>query len=148
MKGKFFLAHEAETEAAGREIGKRLRPGDIIKITGPLGAGKTTLARGIAAELGVDPGEVHSPTFSLVHEYEGRTNLIKHCDFYRLPENSELEDFGGLEFFASDAIFLVEWPERFRHWEALDRRRLWSADLAHDAKGRVLVFSSITQIVD
>jgi tRNA threonylcarbamoyl adenosine modification protein YjeE len=138
-----FLPNAEATEAWGRKWAAQLRPGHIVKITGPLGAGKTTLVRGVVEALGGNPHSVHSPTFSLVHQYATPTVLINHCDFYRLPENSELEDFGGLEFFESDSIFLIEWPERIRLWESINPKRLLEVDLQHDADGRRLKWKSM-----
>jgi tRNA threonylcarbamoyladenosine biosynthesis protein TsaE len=132
------IATPEAMEEFGREFAARLAPGSIVKITGPLGAGKTTLVRGVVAGLGGNPEAVHSPTFSLVHDYASPSFSIKHCDFYRLPENSELEEFGGLEFFDSDSIYLIEWPERFRLWGSITSDRLLEADLQHDAGGRVV----------
>jgi len=137
-----FVPDADAMEALGKKFSQRLTPGSIVKITGPLGAGKTTFVRGVVAGLGGNPDSVHSPTFSLVHDYTSPTHSIKHCDFYRLPENSELEEFGGLEFFDSDSIYLVEWPERFRLWESVTPGLLLEADLQHDALGRVARFSA------
>jgi tRNA threonylcarbamoyladenosine biosynthesis protein TsaE len=132
----------------GKKLVQALKPGSIVKITGPLGAGKTTLVRGVVAALGGNPDSVHSPTFGLVHQYATPTNSVFHCDFYRLPQDSELEDFGGLEFFESDSIFLIEWPERIRLWEYIIPSRLIIVDLQHDSGGRVLRTDALTQIVD
>jgi len=145
---QFFLTDAEATEAMGRKLVPALKPGAIVKITGPLGAGKTTLVRGIVAALGGNPDSVHSPTFGLVHQYETPSALVNHCDFYRLPQDSELEDFGGLEFFETNSIFLIEWPERTRLWEYIIPRRLIDVDLQHDSVGRVLRTNALTQIVD
>ena len=135
------LLSEDETVAFGVELAPRLRPGDIVKITGSLGAGKTTLVRGIVKGLGGDPEQVHSPTFALVHHYCGKKSEIIHCDFYRLPNSSDLEDFGGLEFFESDSIFLIEWPERIGLFQSTIPNRLLLVDLQADAHGRTLRLS-------
>lgn len=145
---QIFLPDTEATEAAGQSLGQALQAGSIVKITGPLGAGKTTFVRGVVAALGGNPDSVHSPTFGLVHEYGTPTVLIKHCDFYRLPQDSDLEDFGGLEFFESDSIFLIEWPERIRLWEYVTPRRLINVDLQHDSKGRIFRTDALTRIVD
>lgn len=145
---KKIVASPEAMEEFGRKFSQQLQAGDIVKITGPLGAGKTTMVRGIVAGLGGNPDSVHSPTFGLVHEYSSPTHSIKHCDFYRLPQGSELEDFGGLEFFDSDTIFLIEWPERFRLWESVTSGRLIEADLQHDAEGREVTVFGMTRIVD
>jgi len=100
------------TERAGRWVGERLRAGQTVALTGPLGAGKTTFVRGVAKGLGVDdPDEVHSPTYLLVVEHPGEPALL-HADAY-LPEKlaSFLED-GGLEYLLDPAkVVCVEWAE-------------------------------------
>ncbi len=107
-----FLPDEAATVEFGKKISTGFRPGDIVKLTGPLGAGKTTLVRGIMSGMGGNPAEVHSPTFSLMHEYSTPRTCIIHCDFYRLPAGNDLEDLGGLELFDAEKLVLVEWPEQ------------------------------------
>lgn len=137
--GPFFLPSEAETIQAGEALAAFLKPGDIVKITGPLGAGKTTWVRGLVAGLGGDPAQVHSPTFSLVHPYQGTRIPVMHCDFYRLPPGSELEDFGGAEFFDEPKIFLLEWPERVEQILSTIPQRILGADLRQNAQGRNLL---------
>lgn len=145
---EFFLPNPEATEAFGRKISPHLRPGDIVKITGPLGAGKTTLVRGIVAGLGGNPEEVHSPTFSLVHEYQSPICTINHCDFYRLPAGSELEEFGGPEFFEEEKIYFIEWPEQVRLPELPNPRRWIDLALRSDASGRIIRFPDCWGIVD
>ena len=103
-------ASEADTVAAGRTLGARLRPGDVVLVYGQLGAGKTALIRGIASALGIAPDEVSSPTFTLVHEYRGTATLY-HADLYRL-ERVAAEDLGLADFLAGGGIVAIEWPER------------------------------------
>ncbi len=86
-----------------------LKPGDVIGLSGPLGAGKTTFARMLLARLGAE-GEVPSPTFALVQSYATARFPVNHCDFYRL-EASELGEL-GLEDVLATAVTIVEWPER------------------------------------
>lgn len=104
---------ERETFAIGRDIGRLLKGGDVIALTGDLGAGKTTMAKGIAAGLSVDEAEanVTSPTFALVHEYEGREKIY-HMDWYRLEALKGADRDLAEECFDSGAVSLVEWPER------------------------------------
>ena len=105
---------EAETEAAGREIAHTLPPNAIVHLIGDLGAGKTFLARAIAAELGADPLEVSSPTFAIVHEYprDGAPPII-HIDGYRLSESRrEWFEIGIPEMLAAPGLKLIEWPKR------------------------------------
>lgn len=97
--------------ALGRQIASTLLPGAIVCITGELGAGKTVLCRGIADGLGVDPAEVRSPTFSIVHEYQGRTEVL-HFDCYRLDRAEEALQIGWDDYLAREAVTLIEWPER------------------------------------
>lgn len=103
---------EAETEAVARELASRLRPGDVVLLSGNLGAGKTTFVRGLAAGLGLDPDQVSSPTFTLLHEYRGARSTLYHADLYRLdaPATNDL----GLEELV-DGILAVEWPDRLTH---------------------------------
>lgn len=99
------------TEGLGVAIAARLFPGAVIALVGPLGAGKTTLVRSIAAALGVDRRQVFSPTFSLVHEYAGRLPVF-HFDTYRLPDAAAFADLGAAEYFADDGVCVVEWADR------------------------------------
>jgi tRNA threonylcarbamoyl adenosine modification protein YjeE len=109
---EFYLPNEAATIEFGQSLGSGMQQGEILLLEGHLGAGKTTLVRGIVAGLGGDSKQVHSPTFSLVHQYTGAQHKIFHCDFYRLQDNSLLEDLGGLDFFSEPGVFLVEWPSK------------------------------------
>jgi len=101
-----------ETIRLGKSIGGLLRPGDVVALIGDLGAGKTTLAKGIAAGAGVeDESEVTSPTFVLVNEYQGRFTVY-HADLYRLQESREVEDLGWEEIIFGEGISLLEWAEK------------------------------------
>src|SRR5579859_5326038 len=98
MTRTFDLPELAATEAFGRRLGGLLFPGAVVALIGPLGAGKTHLARAVAAGLGVrDPRVVTSPTFVLIQEYAGRLPIY-HFDAYRLRGESELADLGGQEY--------------------------------------------------
>ena len=100
----------AATAALGARIGSALRPGDLVALSGPLGAGKTELARAILRARGVT-GDVPSPTFTLVQPYETPGLTIHHYDLYRLKHAAELTEL-GLEDALDDGAALVEWPER------------------------------------
>lgn len=99
----------AETEAAGEELGRRLRTGDLVLLKGELGAGKTTFVRGMARGSG-SAAAVASPTFQLVRIYPGRLQLA-HVDLYRLEKSDELRDLGLEELLDAGAV-VVEWGER------------------------------------
>jgi tRNA threonylcarbamoyladenosine biosynthesis protein TsaE len=110
----YVCAAESDTERAGREIARTLAPDAVVHLVGDLGAGKTFLARAIAAELGADPHEVASPTFAIVHEYPrlGRPPII-HIDGYRLSESRrEWLEIGIPELLAGPGVKLIEWPKR------------------------------------
>jgi tRNA threonylcarbamoyladenosine biosynthesis protein TsaE len=110
---KLELASPAETERLGRVVGERLRPGDVVVLSGPLGAGKTVLARGIGAGLGVR-GPVTSPTFVIAREHPalpgGRGVPLVHVDAYRLGGIAELDDL-DLDTDLLTAAVVVEWGE-------------------------------------
>jgi tRNA threonylcarbamoyladenosine biosynthesis protein TsaE len=103
-------ADEDATRAFGERLGRLLEPGDVVCLSGDLGAGKTTLAQGIAAGLGVEE-PVSSPTFALVQEYAGRAPVF-HLDVYRLASLDELIDLGFPELWHAGGVILIEWPEQ------------------------------------
>jgi tRNA threonylcarbamoyladenosine biosynthesis protein TsaE len=107
---RLWSADETTTKAIGAALAGLLRPGDVVGLSGDLGAGKTRLVQGAAAALGVD-GPVLSPTFMLVREYDGDL-AVHHVDAYRLAGPLELEDLGLEEVLAADAVVFVEWADR------------------------------------
>jgi tRNA threonylcarbamoyladenosine biosynthesis protein TsaE len=110
----YFCPTEGDTEEAGREIARSLPPDAIVHLVGDLGAGKTFLARAIAAELGADPHEVASPSFAIIHEYPRRgAPPVIHIDGYRLSENRrEWLEIGIPEILSGPGVKLIEWPKR------------------------------------
>ena len=129
MKTLQLISHSAaETKKIGRILAKFLKAGDVVALEGGLGAGKTTLVKGIAKGLGVaSERAVSSPTFVLVHEYHGREKIF-HLDWYRLKSLADTDaDLAG-ECFALPAVTLVEWPERGE--DILPMRR-WRIRMSH-----------------
>jgi tRNA threonylcarbamoyladenosine biosynthesis protein TsaE len=106
-----FLADEDATVALGAALGRALDPGMVVYLSGDLGAGKTTLARGVLKGLGY-AGRVRSPTFTLVEVYEFSRLYLYHFDFYRFGDPSELDEAGFREYFDPRSVCLVEWPEK------------------------------------
>lgn len=109
--GRFETVSEDGTRALARELAGDLAAGSIILLTGDLGAGKTAFVRGLAEGLGLDPGDVTSPTFTLVHEYRGGGLPLVHVDLYRL-ERAELDEVGLDPDLAAQGVLAVEWAER------------------------------------
>lgn len=121
-----------ETEALAAEIATTLQAGDVIWLSGDLGAGKTTFVRGLAAGLGLDPEEVSSPTFALVHEHRGGRLDLFHVDLYRL-DRVAAGDLGLRELGVVRGVVVVEWPERL------------SGDLAPTLRVRINVVDDTTR---
>ena len=129
------LVTEEELAAEGERIGRALAPGAVILLEGELGAGKTTFARAIVRGLGGSDA-ASSPTYTLVHHYEGRRGPVYHIDCYRLRSPDEASDLDWETLGDADAL-LVEWPERGGAWipPATHRFRLHHVD---DAERRAL----------
>jgi tRNA threonylcarbamoyladenosine biosynthesis protein TsaE len=122
----------AETEALGARIAERLRPGDVVLLSGELGTGKTTLVRGACRALGV-PGPVTSPTFTIGQQYGGGRMPVSHLDLYRL-QSLEGEDPALLEdYLRPEGVAFVEWPAAGSG--KLDRPAL-EVRLAHESEAR------------
>jgi tRNA threonylcarbamoyladenosine biosynthesis protein TsaE len=105
------LPDEAATLALGRALAAGIRPGAIVHLSGPLGAGKTTLVRGLLGGLG-HAGPVRSPTWTVVEPYTVSKLDFYHIDFYRFTSSSEPSDSGLREYFDGRSVCLIEWPER------------------------------------
>ena len=102
---------ETETIAAGRDLAAQTNAGDVVLLTGDLGAGKTAFVRGLAEGLGIDPAEVTSPTFTLIQEYSGGRLPLHHVDLYRLKP-IEVDDLGLEELTVEGGLTAIEWPDR------------------------------------
>ena len=105
-----YTRTEDETRDLGRRIGEALGEHSVVSLRGPLGSGKTVIAKGIAQSLGITEAIV-SPTFTLVQEYEGK-HTLHHMDLYRIDSIEEFGGIGGEELLYSDGITLIEWSEK------------------------------------
>jgi tRNA threonylcarbamoyladenosine biosynthesis protein TsaE len=114
VRDEVVSSDEAVTEAFGRKLAQQLSPSDVVYLIGDLGAGKTTVARGLAAGLGAAAREVASPTFAILHEYadEGGAIVMRHLDLYRLADRAGDLEVLGLPDAVSGAPIAVEWPGR------------------------------------
>ena len=123
-------ASEQETRLLGASLARRLAPGDLVLVEGDLGTGKTAFVKGIAAGLGLDPEDVSSPSFALVHEHgpAGKPPLLVHGDLYRVLPGASIADLDLDE--REDAILAVEWPR-----PPLTERRAWRVVIRLEADG-------------
>lgn len=113
-----------ETFALAQKFAAKLKAGDVLALTGELGAGKTRFVQGLAAGLGVPRSSyVRSPSFTLMNEYSGGRFELYHFDFYRLNEQGELEDLGLDEYFFGSGVTVIEWADRFKG--ALPAKTKW-----------------------
>ena len=113
MSEKRYVTHATdETIALGERLGAQLRPGDVLVLTGDLGAGKTQLTKGIAAGMGIED-DVTSPTFNILMVYDGGELPLYHFDLYRLDDPDQLEDTGLYDLLDGDGVCVIEWGEQF-----------------------------------
>lgn len=131
---EIFLKDSQATEALGRLLGSLAKDGDVICLSGDLGAGKTLCSRGIATALGVAAEEVNSPTFAIMNIYQGNALEVRHFDLYRLNRPEELEDIGFGEYAGGSGVTLIEWAELFS--EELPEEYLQLV-LTHQGAGRL-----------
>jgi tRNA threonylcarbamoyladenosine biosynthesis protein TsaE len=113
---------QAELEAEGEALGRRLRPGEVVTFEGELGAGKTTFIKAVARGLGVRRPAT-SPTYALVHRYQGNRGPVFHLDCFRLRSPDEAADLDWEGLLAEGDAILVEWPERALGWVPAPTRR-------------------------
>lgn len=129
---EFVTSSPEETVACGRKLSSELKPPVLVLLSGELGAGKTTLAKGIIAGLGAAREEdITSPTFTLVHEFSGSGSRVYHVDLYRIEGPKDLESLGLADLLSRPAVVLVEWPEHlvFRtDWPLVQVRLEQAAD--------------------
>ena len=112
---KSFVTHSAEeTTELGRQLAAELKPGSVVLLRGELGAGKTTMVKGIAEGFrAADAGAVTSPTFTLIHEYRGPEITLYHIDLYRIDTPRELDTLAIDDLIDKNTILLIEWGEKF-----------------------------------
>lgn len=112
MRAISIISHsEAETMALAKRLASSFKPGDLLVLSGPLGAGKTIFVRGLAQGYGIDDQLVSSPSFGFVNEYPGQTPLY-HFDLYRLRDIVELYEIGWDEYLGRDGVTVIEWGEK------------------------------------
>jgi len=132
---RVFLSDDGATAALGQQLARELKPGDLVLLSGELGAGKTTLARALIRERVGDAGmEVPSPSFALVQPYEVAGQVILHADLYRIADPREVDELGLFD--SPDAIVLVEWPERDPELMSRDAMVV-TLSVPPDGKGRI-----------
>jgi tRNA threonylcarbamoyladenosine biosynthesis protein TsaE len=133
MDTQEFLTHSSdETIALGRKLAETLAPPKLVLLRGDLGAGKTTLVKGIAeAFRAAEAEDVTSPTFTLIHEYHGPVVSVYHIDLYRIDTQRELETLGLDDLIGANSILLIEWGEKFPRFE---RERDLEITLEHVAE--------------
>lgn len=118
---KLITGSAEETSKIGEQLGRLLNKGNIVCLSGDLGAGKTAFTKGIAKGMGVE-GYVTSPTYTIINEYEGRLPLF-HFDVYRLNDVEEMHELGYEEYFFGDGVVVIEWADIVR--DIIPGERLW-----------------------
>lgn len=136
--GPWTTRSEDETVGVAKRLAAGLAAGDVLLLSGDLGAGKTAFVRGLAKGLGIDPAEVSSPTFTLVHEYRGGRLTLYHVDLYRL-DRAATDDLGLEELGVRDGILAIEWPERLTH--RLPGAREIRIEIVDDLTRRITTYS-------
>jgi tRNA threonylcarbamoyladenosine biosynthesis protein TsaE len=132
----FISVSVAETKAAGARLAEKIQAGDVIALVGDLGAGKTQFVKGLAKGLGSEE-MVTSPTFTLVHEYQGKRVPIYHFDFYRIESLAALRAIGFDEIVFGDGVSVIEWADRFA--DAIPPRARWiKFEIVSDDQRRIL----------
>jgi len=141
LRTQLEIGSLGETDALGRSLAQVLRPGDVVRLEGDLGAGKTTLVRAVASGLGADPGLVSSPTYVFMHVYpiehaanESSTSVggVVHVDCYRMSSEEDLDTIGWDAAMDGASVALIEWPERIG--EALASHVPATVRLEHDGE--------------
>ena len=145
--GEFRSSSPSETFNYGHQLGARLEGGEILLLSGPLGAGKTIFVKGICSALGIDEGDVTSPSFTLVNPHFGRLRLY-HIDLYRLDEGAGAAHAVDLDDLLVDeqAVIVIEWPERMGKYPLPPD--VWYINIAGDGDAPRRISISETQNVE
>jgi len=132
---------DEETIAIGAAFSEKLNAGDVVALYGEMGAGKTTFVRGVCQGLKC-AGQATSPTFTLINEYFGKLPVY-HFDFYRISNSAEARELGCEEYFGSEAVCLIEWPERISDLLPKNHLEVWfeHAQSAENQSFRKLTFN-------
>ncbi len=109
---QYHVVNEAGTARLAARLAARLRPGDVVALSGGLGAGKSVFARAVMRALGVLDEALPSPSFSIIQQYQAKACMIAHMDWYRLQDEDEIDMLGVREYLQPPWICLIEWPER------------------------------------
>ncbi|WP_229731476.1 tRNA (adenosine(37)-N6)-threonylcarbamoyltransferase complex ATPase subunit type 1 TsaE [Aquisalinus flavus] len=141
VAGPFEVTGEGAMAALGAGLAPRLSPGDVVRLEGTLGAGKTVFARGLIRALTCAEEDVPSPTFALVQVYETARGTLWHMDLYRLEDEDEIVDL-GFEEAQGDAICLIEWPQRAQGYMPDNALTVGVAVDAGDPSKREVTFSA------
>ncbi len=133
--GDFVCSSANDTFKLGEQLGEQLQGGEILLLSGPLGAGKTVFVKGITAALGIDPDEVSSPSFTLVNPYAGKFPIF-HIDLYRLDEGPGAAHAVDLDELLNDerAIVVIEWAERLGRYPLPNN--VWQISIVGDGETR------------
>lgn len=122
MRTEVTTESEQQTQELAKKYAGKLEAGDVVCLDGQLGVGKTQFVKGLSSYFGIDPEQVHSPTFTLIHEYEG-TLPIYHFDCYRIENPSEVLEIGAEEYLYGEGVSIIEWPKKiapfvpkYAHW--------------------------------
>lgn len=141
---EYVTRDEGETIRLGETFSRRLKGGDVVAVSGELGAGKTRFIKGVCRGLGVS-AQVSSPTFTIVHEYRSESHDVFHFDFYRLAGANDVANIGFEEYVGRGGICLIEWPERA---SSLLPQNRYDVRLAHldEEEGRRIVIEAVGDI--
>lgn len=136
VKGELFTSNAEETREIGRQIGAIASPASVLALVGPLGAGKTQMAKGVAAGLGIG-GVVNSPTFVLMNEHLGRLRMY-HIDAYRLDDPEDALGAGLIDDRQADGVVVIEWADRLAEWLPHERLEIHLEPLPREPDRRRL----------